>query len=41
MVEKELRDMTPQEIIEGVKSKKIMSCHYKTNADYLQAMNKK
>lgn len=38
---KEIKDMTPKEIIKGVKSGTLQSCHYKTNAEYLQAMNKK
>ena len=36
---KEIKDMSPQEIIDGVKSGKIPSESYVTNADYLKVMS--
>lgn len=38
---KSIKDMTPKEIIAGVKTGEIDSCHYDSNAKYLLAMNEK
>lgn len=40
MANKELKDMTVEEIVQGVRSGKIESCKYKTFEDYLQQMKK-